>query len=575
MRKKLNYNLPLLVLPNSQEHWDLSKTVNILKDEHNWLEDAITLDVYKSNSKRLRGLINSIFDEVQTIIPTPNKSRYKEALKMVIINLWCSHFKGKPVRYSRDRAYYSRTSRYGKLFIKYDRLIPTIDALEALGYIQQKPGFWDSDKQLGRTTRMWSTPKLWPHFKKYGLKQPDFFTIARPENVIELRDGGNHNKGIKFSYTPAIRRIRDDLERYNEFLERHDITVNLDGSVKVDTEFLVNSLYRGLLNGTVKIDLLKLATRIGTPNFTVGIINRPAIQLFSSNNQYTSIITNQYTVPYHSIPLSTMTQRFLPEALVFLGFRYLDRSKDKLMYYLLDLAYSIAMDPDKERRKTRLADQFALEEIGIDRLILRLAYEYVHRVFNRGSFDLGGRGYGALHQRIPKHLRQLIHIDGQPTVELDYSAYHILMLYHKEGIDYQEDPYLVCEGPEMRSTYKAVGLVAINAENESKAYGGIYDELKSRGIPLPAGEKPLVRLLTRFREAHPAIAKYLYSGMGLHLMNLDSRIMNSILMRLMDKGILGLSVYDSVIVAEQHQEYLHQVMMEEYKKEMGFNPRIG
>ena len=57
-------------------------------------------------------------------------------------------------------------------------------------------------------------------------------------------------------------------------------------------------------------------------------------------------------------------------------------------------------------------------------------------------------------------------------------------------------------------------------------------------------------------------------------MNIDSRIMNNILMKLMDKEILGLSVFDSVIVAEQHQDCLYQVMMEEYEKEMGFKPII-
>jgi hydroxymethylpyrimidine/phosphomethylpyrimidine kinase len=58
-------------------------------------------------------------------------------------------------------------------------------------------------------------------------------------------------------------------------------------------------------------------------------------------------------------------------------------------------------------------------------------------------------------------------------------------------------------------------------------------------------------------------------------MNIDSKIMDSILIKLMDKGILGLSVFDSVIVAEQHQDCVYELMMEEYKKEMGFEPIIG
>jgi hypothetical protein len=217
---------------------------------------------------------------------------------------------------------------------------------------------------------------------------------------------------------------------------------------------------------------------------------------------------------------------------------------------------------------------FPLSEIGIKRLTFRLGYEYLHRVYNRKSFNLGGRAYGALHQRIPKYLRPLIQINGQPTIELDFSAYHILMLYHMEGIDYQDDPYTVCEGPEMRATYKAVALVSINAKDDRSAYGAIREELKDSGIPLPACGKPLVRLVNTFREAHKPIAKYLFSDVGLELQKKDSDIMNSILMRLMDREILGLSVYDSVIVADRYRDILYEIMITEYEAVMGFKPRL-
>ena len=141
-----------------------------------------------------------------------------------------------------------------------------------------------------------------------------------------------------------------------------------------------------------------------------------------------------------------------------------------------------------------------------------------------------------------------------------------------EGIDYTDDPYLVCGGQDLRETYKAVGLIAINAENDKSAYGAIRDELTARGIPLPKIDKPLVALVNTFREAHKPIYKYLFSDIGITLMNKDGEIMNNILMRLMDKGILGLSVYDSVIVEEQYAEILRDIMVAEYKEVMKFNP---
>jgi len=117
-------------------------------------------------------------------------------------------------------------------------------------------------------------------------------------------------------------------------------------------------------------------------------------------------------------------------------------------------------------------------------------------------------------------------------------------------------------------------LVAINARNDRSAYVAIRDELSARGIPLPTGEKPLVRLLNTFRDTHGPIAKYLFSDIGLTLQKKDSDIMNAILMSLMENKILGLSVYDSVIVAEEHQEILKQIMIKEYQAVMGFKPRL-
>ncbi|MBC2711131.1 MAG: hypothetical protein HGJ94_09095 [Desulfosarcina sp.] len=572
MTDRIVYDTPLLVLPHSPEHLELSRSINIIKDENNWLEDAVPFNIYNANSKRLRELINSIFAEVLCVIPTPNRQRYRDVLKRVLINLWNGYYRGKPVRYSRDTTYYTRNSMYGKQFIKYDRLIPVIDALETLGYIEQRNGVWNKEREIGRTTRMWATFKLWRQFRTFNLKKNDFFSVERPVNTIVLRDGEEHNKEVRFTYTPAIRRLRDDVESYNDFLDQHDITVNLSGPFQVKTEYLVNMLYKGILNNTIEVDSIKLYTKVGSI-YSFNTINKPIIQQFSSNIKYTSHTINQYTVPFHLIH-NTMTHRILPDALVFFGFKGLDQSKEMLNDYLADLSLSISLDTVKDRRKARLAEEYPLKDIGVDRLVLRLRKEYIHRVFNRNSFKLGGRAYGAIHQRMPRNHRPYVYIDGQPTVELDYSAYHIRMLYHQEHIDYRDDPYVVCEGPKMRDTYKVVGLVSINAKNQQSAYGGIRDELNKNGIPKPAGEKPFVRLVNRFKETHPRIAKYICSDRGVHLMNIDSKIMNAILVRLMDQGILGLSVYDSIIVAEQHQDCLNQLMIDEYKKEMGFNPIV-
>jgi hypothetical protein len=249
-----------------------------------------------------------------------------------------------------------------------------------------------------------------------------------------------------------------------------------------------------------------------------------------------------------------------------------DPASIAFLAYLKRRNLEIATREDEEAARKVLAGAFRLMDIGIDGLSFSLNAESLHRVYSRGSFDYNGRAYGAIHQNLPKHMRRYIRIDQRPTAELDFSAYHIRMLYHREGIDYQDDPYVVPAGPEMRDTFKAVGLIAINAASPEKAYGAIRDELAKRGIPLPQRKKPLVWLVETFRAAHPAIEKHLFSDAGIWLQNLDGNIMNAIVMRLMERGVLGLPVHDSVVVQREHEDVLQEIMMREYEAVMRFRP---
>jgi len=97
-----------------------------------------------------------------------------------------------------------------------------------------------------------------------------------------------------------------------------------------------------------------------------------------------------------------MTQMILPDILIFLGFKQTDLSVEMLTDYLADLALSIAAITEPgSNKKSKVANaileqRFPLSEIGIECLTFRLSYEYLHRVYNRKSFELGGRAYGAL-----------------------------------------------------------------------------------------------------------------------------------------------------------------------------------
>jgi hypothetical protein len=549
---------------------------NLDYNKKDWLKDAVPMDKALSSSKKLRQLVDTLFEEIKTLIKVSSKSRQKEALKTTLMNLIRAHQLNKPVRYSRDKNHYTRDRRYGKLFFKYDRLIPIIDALESLGYIEQSSFYFDHEKKgEGLQTRMWSTDKLWPLSQDYRVFQsfPLVLELPEDEEIIILRK--EDGQEIGYRETKQTRQMREDLENYNNFIDKHRITVRLNGLTVVDNRFLVENLYGNIWNNKIWIKSVKFNNKYYYYNYSTPIpsfnrhkkpfhINPSCIihKLIDRIPAYNPAPSSPITHTKRRITLlRTLLRRFWSDAHLF--------QKD-----IEKRSYEISRIPWKTRQDV-LGEEFRLQDIGIDEIEFVLDHEHLFRIFNRKSWEHGGRAYGSFHQHmLRKYMRKDILIDGQPTAEIDFSAYHILMLYHREGIDYQDDPYSVCEGPEMRAIYKAVGLISINAKNNKSAYGAIKNELKKKNIPLSKIDKYVVYLVNTFRDAHKPIEQYLFSDKGITLQNIDSHIMNAILMRLMDKGILGLSVYDSVIVPKQHEVFTKEVMTEEYQKLMGFNPRF-
>ncbi len=546
----------------------------LICNKKDWLKDAVPMDTARSSSRRLRCLVDDLFEEITPLIKVSSKSRQKEALKTTLMNLIRADQLDKPVRYSRDKNRYTRDRRYGKLYFKYDRLIPIIRELENLGYIEQSSFYFDHEKKEGLQTRMWGTDKLWTLCQEHRLVQsfPLIPELPEDEEIIILRN--EDKQDIGYRETRQTRQMREDLERYNALVDKHEITVRLEGSTVMANRYLVENLYGSIKNGKVWIKSVKFNNNHNKYNYTIPISFFKKHKKLFNINPFTIINKLldriQTTKPSSSSSSITNTKQRIILLRVLL--RRLWSDAHLFQKDLEKRSYEISRIPWKTRQDV-LAEELLLRDIGVDELVFVLDYERLRRIFNRKSWKCGGRAYGAFHQdMLRKYMRKDILIDNQPTTEIDFSAYHILMLYHQEGIDYPNDPYTVCEGPERRQIYKAVGLVAINAKSNKSAYSAIRKQLRDRGIPAPRRDKPYKTLVRKFREAHRDIEHHLFSDVGIKLQNTDSKIMNAILVRLMDHGILGISVYDSVIVAEQYAEILRDIMVAEYKEVMGFKP---
>ena len=122
------------------------------------------------------------------------------------------------------------------LFFKYKRFIGTIYALEELGYICQNNGFFESDRGLGRQSRMWATEKLVMFFQAYQFDHPKMIINSQPQEIIQLKD--DKKKLIGYPSAPT-KDMRERLIDYNDFMSQQEITVDVPEDGEINLYYLM------------------------------------------------------------------------------------------------------------------------------------------------------------------------------------------------------------------------------------------------------------------------------------------------------------------------------------------------
>ena len=604
-----------------------------------WLEDAIPFNaaLVKAEPKIMvivenlfPAIIKFIIDHKKIKKPyTPNnKSRIKYTCKAVLFNLYLAYLVGSPVRYTRNASQYGRARRYGQLFFKYDRLIPVIAAFEHLGLIQHRMGRYDRDKELGRQSRMWASEKLVAMFNKVTQGYPCQVFAEEPVEPVVLKDTKENNKKlIDYIDTPATNLIRNNLKYYNDFIADAEIAVASNGDREVSLYSLRNRIFLNLLKGDGTLTNIKFSNNIiqssinKSSKISSNINNTTIIDIYNilyntiinyKSNNYISITNGNFILPVEDhvsrdaqvyvdgekfSPLSC-SSRYCPVTfdkigrldeleLPFILSRYHEPSQASIWLKQLSSIINKSISslhtkdgliPDETLLKKLFREKLELKNFDIEQLNFVINQKKLYRVFNEKSFERGGRFYGALYQYMPKGFRKDILINGEPAIELDYSAHHIRIPYHLEGINYRDDPYLaLTDDPEERKIFKKLLLVALNATSEKKAIEAFRSECIETAwkTELSLADESIRGLLARAREQHRRIAGFIHSGKGRMLQNLDSRITEAILMRMTDIGIPCLPVHDSYIVPKQYEDRLRDVMVGEYKAVIGFEPVIG
>jgi hypothetical protein len=191
----------------------------------------------------------------------------------------------------------------------------------------------------------------------------------------------------------------------------------------------------------------------------------------------------------------------------------------------------------------------------------------VYRVFNRGSWKMGGRLYGWW-QALPKIRRAAALINGEPVREPDFDSMHAAILYARLGHSLDFDPYET--GDRERQDGKLAFVIAINARSPAGAINAIASKLE--GDKRSAADL-YQAICHRNKLLHAAGA--FGSDQGARLMREDSEITLAALKACMQAGIPALPIHDSMLTAARHEGCVAEFMQDSFAKRFNGSTRCS
>ena len=198
------------------------------------------------------------------------------------------------------------------------------------------------------------------------------------------------------------------------------------------------------------------------------------------------------------------------------------------------------------------------------------SHNQIHRIFSHGSFNLGGRMYGAYWINLKKELRQDMTINNKSCSEVDFSSMHIAQLYALDGYSHSDD-YDAYDIPELfamgvsRDGIKKQTQRMINKSTPASSFSHCSDGTIKREFK-GLDYKSTIKLI---EDKHPKIAKHFYSGIGLKLANDEARIMIDVIKQLIKLNIPALPLHDALITQSKHAKKVQELMQERFLKFYG------
>jgi len=198
--------------------------------------------------------------------------------------------------------------------------------------------------------------------------------------------------------------------------------------------------------------------------------------------------------------------------------------------------------------------------------------KFVVRVFNdglNGHWKRGGRFYRGWWQQIDKEDRSKIYINDQPTLEVDFKAFHPNLLSNELGVRLADDPYDLAElilpdvittTEQQRAYVKLLVLMGINADSDKLAFQAFRNDDRQDKVANSLTNIQLTALLDAFIDKHPQFDGVLNTGQALRLMNIDSQIANMVIDQFTQRDIPVLCIHDSFIIEYDREPELRRIL---------------
>jgi hypothetical protein len=187
----------------------------------------------------------------------------------------------------------------------------------------------------------------------------------------------------------------------------------------------------------------------------------------------------------------------------------------------------------------------------------------LHRVYNNGDWEQGGRWYGGWWQGLGSQHRASLRIGGSCVVEEDFAACHLRLAYAMAkmpvppGDPYQIDEleHLVGGGKPARKLCKIAFQILLNSNSAPQARGAVAALIGDMQLDV----KPCT-VVQALKSRYCPLRRLWHRGQGLFLQRCDGDIAAKVMRQLRSEGVPSLAIHDSFVVPAKAQRLLQAAM---------------